>query len=206
VKEEVKSLSTLYWKGKEYSFAWRAVTADNSCLQKILGNLGGSAHQRCSCCGINFAHFDSLWHFATIEAAEGKSIKQLAQAWANGSAQELGMKTQSVIIPSLETLDLDPEVQKWAEQLVVGNDPMHNVKGHWSSILGRLRGMKEIFDYALFSELVDQHIQRRLASELDGAHMRELALRWKQVLLPAFKVSVEQQTLWEKFFIYWSEV
>lgn len=206
VNSEVKSLSVLHWREKEYSFTWRALTADNSCLQKMLGNLGGNAHQRCSCCGINFADIELLWKFTTIEAAKPKSIIALAQAWADGTAKDLGMKTQSPIIPSSDSLTLDPEVKKWAEQFLFGSDSLHNTKGHWVSILGRLRGMKGVFDYKVFSNLVDQHVQRRLASELDGAHMRELAIRWKQVLMPALMVPNKERPAWEKFFTYWTEV
>ena len=171
MNSEVKSLPVLHWKEKEFSFVWRAMTGDNACIQKMTGNLGGSAHQRCSCCSINFANLESLWKFTTIEAAKPKSIIALAQAWADGTAKGLGMKTQSPLIPSLESLALEPEVKKWAEQMIIGNDPLHNIKGHWVSIIGRLRGMKAVFNYNVFSALVDQHVQRRLASDLDGAHM-----------------------------------
>jgi len=172
----------------------------------MLGNLGGSSPLRCSCCGVNFAAGEKLWQFATIEASKPKTLLTLAEAWANGTAKELGMKTRSPIIPSLTSLNLQPEVKEWAEQLIFGGEPLHNIKGHWTSILARLRGMKTVFDYECFSKLVDQHVQRRLASELDGAHIRELALRWKQVFMPALLVSDEERPTWEKFFTFWTEV
>jgi hypothetical protein len=203
---EAQSLPSLYWQEREFSFSLRALTADNACLQKMLGNLGGSAHLRCTCCAIDFSCRTQLWQWQTIEKAKRKSILTLACAWAEGTATTMGMKVQSPFVPSLESLNLNPALKEWAKKLIIGTDPLHNIKGHWASILARLRGAKHIFDYNKFSNLVDQHIQRRLASELDGAHMRELAVRWNQVLMPALLVSETEQPIWREFFIYWTEV
>jgi hypothetical protein len=203
---EAKSLPTLSWHGTEFRFTLRSLSGDNSCLQKMIGNLGGNAHKRCTCCDIDFSKRDTVWTWLAIEQAKPKSIIALAEAWANGKAASMGMKNQSAFVPSLEQLNLDPELKKWAEQFFLGVDPLHNIKGHWVSIIARLRGMKVKFDYQLFSNLVDQHIQRCQASDLDGAHMRELLVRWEEIFEPALKVTTEELQIWQKFFHYWTEV
>lgn len=203
---EATSLPTLSWHGIEFQFTLRNLSADNSCLQKMIGNFGGTAHKRCSCCDFDFSQRDKLWTWLAIEQAKPKSIIVLAEAWAIGKAASMGMKNQSAFVPSLEQLNLDPELRKWAEQFFLGIDSLHNGKGHCASVIARLRGMKEKFDYQLFSNLVDQHIQRCQASDLDGAHMRELLVRWKDVFEPALKVSAEELRIWQKFFHHWTEV
>jgi hypothetical protein len=204
--EEANSLPTFSWLGTEYRFTLRNLLGDNACLQKMLGNLGGSAHRRCTCCDIDFSQRDKLWTWQAIEQAKPKSILALAKAWATGTAAAMGMKNQSAFVPSLERLNLDPKLKEWAKQFVVGIDPLHNIKGHWLSVIARLRGMKDKFDYQHFSDLVDQHVQRCLVSDLDGAHMRKLLVCWKDVLEPALKVSVEELPIWQKFFHHWTEV
>jgi hypothetical protein len=101
---------------------------------------------------------------------------------------------------------LDLNNHPWLKELLIPLDGLHNIKGHLHSIVDALLSMKE-FDGDLFRSLLDKHIQRREVGNLDGAHFRELFVRWREVIMPAMhQFTPEEQALFSKFFSTWGEV
>lgn len=172
----------------------------------MTGNLTGSAHQRCPFCDIDFSQHDNLWKLRSLRAATPKTLLELSKAWAAGIATSLGMKHRSPLIPLWEHIQRDPILQEWVKKFVLGVDPLHVIKGHWATLLDRLFVTPTIFDADEFARLLEEHVQRRCVSDLDGAHMRELVLRWKQVLLPALRVQGNTLDQFKVLFHQWAEV
>lgn len=101
---------------------------------------------------------------------------------------QLGIKGISPLLGSsladVNRLLTDPTVNQWAKEFVIGVDSLHNLKGGDSNIVARLLKFSD-FDSVLFLKNLETHVQRRLVSELDGAHFRLLVVKWEKVILPA---------------------
>lgn len=89
----------------------------------------------------------------------------------------------------------DSSFNEWLDNFIVGMDNLHNVKGNSANIISRVTQLPN-FDATLFQSLLEKKIQRRLLSELDGAHYRLLVVKWRSVLLPALhSCSIDQKAL-----------
>jgi hypothetical protein len=116
----------------------------------------------------------------------------------NGQAVELGMKGIPVFLPDtvegLKELLQNEEECKQLEEFMIGVDSLHNLKGDSINTIKRMRAWKD-WDDKRFGELLETHIQRRLVTELDGAHYRLLIVMWEKVILPALHLCGDQQKL-----------
>src|SRR5690606_4739258 len=87
-------------------------------------------------------------------------------------------------------------IPEYLRGVLTGVDPLHNGKGHFSSIIDRIRQWAKssegkIFDDNKFHILLEKEVKRCHISDLDGAHFRLLAVKWKSVIDPAFVCSEE---------------
>lgn len=107
-----------------------------------------------------------------------------------GRAPELGTKGIPAVLPdSTQELQLlldDPDQCQWAEQFLIGWDSLHNLKGDYAHLIERMRKWKDWDDEA-FQYLLEAHVQRRLVSELDGAHYRLLIVQWEKIIQPSLQ-------------------
>lgn len=121
------------------------------------------------------------------------------------------MKGTPALLPNcnegLQTLLDDPAQKQWAEEFLIAFDSLHNMKGNNNHLLARIRTWKGEWDDNLFLGLLDQHVQRRLVSELDGSHFRLLIVLWAKVILPALEKCPEpKKTKVKMLFHHLSEV
>jgi hypothetical protein len=190
VQEEAKLVKPLYCSSTTFHYTYKACTADHSGLQKVMNNIGGSGHRRCVCCGFDFSQVEKLWDLSAHLNAASKDLITLTNALieGGGKAPELGAKGIPAVLPdSIQGLQLlldDPDQCQWAEQFLIGWDALHNLKGHYAHIIERMRKWKD-WDDETFQYLLEMHVQRRLVSELDGAHYRLLIVQWEKVILPS---------------------
>ena len=208
--EEARHAIPLEWKGKTYTYAFESCVFDHGAGQKVSGNFGGNAHRRCECCGADFSDLDKMWSFAQSSAVFQKTLPNVQALWNSADASErakgAGLKSRSCLLPSTMELE-DPYVQKWVENFIPGQDNLHNIKGHLHTILDRLQKDKSLFDTEKFKELSETLIQRRATSEFDASHWRELAVSFREVILPA--IITKDPTVraqYESFFHHWTEV
>jgi hypothetical protein len=142
------------------------------------------------CCGFDFSQVEKLWDLSAHLNAASKDLITLTNALieGGGKAPELGAKGIPAVLPdSIQGLQLlldDPDQCQWAEQFLIGWDALHNLKGHYAHIIERMRKWKD-WDDETFQYLLEMHVQRRLVSELDGAHYRLLIVQWEKVILPS---------------------
>lgn len=210
VKEEaLKEQLVLDWNGTRYCYTFRACTADNSAMQKIFANLTGSAHMRCPSCAANFSDFSTIWSYAEMAKAWQKTIPNVAKKLEEGEEAHtaVGIKSGAPMILSPKEMELDPRLLKWAEDFIKGLDNLHNAKGVLHTVLERLKKETQLFSGKIFERLIEDSLQRRASSELDGSHWREAAVRYEEVIMPAF-ISKDEHMLagFRKFFHYWNEV
>lgn len=190
MQKDAKSVKPLFWANTTFKYNFHACSADHSGLQKLMNNIGGSGHRRCVVCGFDFSKVEKLWDLASHFNAPAKDLVSLAKALieGNGKAPELGVKGIPSILPDsvqgLQQLLEDTEQLKWAEEFLIAFDSLHNLKGDYANLLARMRCWKE-WDDDTFQHLLEEHVQRRLVSELDGAHYRLLIVLWDKVVLPS---------------------
>ncbi len=135
----------------------------------------------------------------------------LAKALAKGNGKELGLKGVPSLLPAtvpeIQQMLTDPKQCDWAEEFVIGIDPLHNMKGNTSKVVATMRTWKGEWDDIIFNSSLEENIQRRLVSELDGAHYRLLVVSWPTVILPALhSCSEPKKTMAKMFFHHLCEV
>ena len=80
------------------------------------------------------------------------------------------------------------------------------LKGHLKTLLDSLKKWS-CWDEAIFAQKLGDLIQRKSASDLDGAHMRLLAEMYREVILPALTTCpADVYSRVEQLFEGWSEV
>ena len=212
VAARISQIPPLIFRGIKYFFCFKLLNGDNPFIEKSIGNSCGG-YYKCILCDADFSKPQLLWNFKYLISRRKKDLVSILKYWLNGEHSVIGLVRIPPLLgqtlDDLKHIDLEQPEWQWVKSFLVGLDPLHNCKGHLCTLLALVRIQPYWDDVVFVTKLVDV-VGRKDVSELDGAHVRYLFVKYRETLLPALHLLKEQNTAAyqsiERMLKDWSEV
>lgn len=136
IRKCASNLPKLKFKGVEYTFNLKYISADHKAMQKLFGNAVGG-HYRCEGCTINFSEKEECWDYAHLRKAVRKDLRSIINMWKANTASQVGLTRVPLLFADSvdELVSLNVDETPWLSETIASFDCLHNSKGHLKSLL-----------------------------------------------------------------------